>query len=225
MLKDIKAIKGRYHIASLIEQGEHECQDFKHSVSDASKIAHSLSAFANNRGGRLLIGVRDNGSIAGVRNEEDIYVVRLAAESYCRPPQQVDFRAYNVDNGTVVIVAEIAPCTEGRPVMAREHDGSWRTYYRVADENIVAHPLMVRGWQRAAQDTPVALGDTHRAVLSAIEKLGSTQPQGSSLLDIARIAHMSVSAAETAVADLFSLSLVAMRHTPHGFMIVQPATE
>ncbi len=221
MIKDIKAIKGRYHIASLIEQGEHECQDFKHSVSDASKIAHSLSAFANNRGGRLLIGVRDNGSIAGVRNEEDIYVVRLAAESYCRPEQQVDFRAYNVDKGTVVIVAEIAPCTKGRPVMAREHDGSWRAYYRVADENIVAHPLMVRGWQRAAEDTPVALGDSHRAVLAALERLGATDNQGAGLLEVARMAHMSTAATESAVADLLSLSLVAMRHTPRGFVIVQ----
>ncbi|WP_301747923.1 helix-turn-helix domain-containing protein [uncultured Duncaniella sp.] len=68
-MKDIRGIKGKFYIASLIEEGEYEHQDFKFAVSDARKIARSLSAFANNDGGRLLIGVKDNGAIAGVRNE------------------------------------------------------------------------------------------------------------------------------------------------------------
>ena len=76
-MKDIKAIKGKFYIQGLIEEGEHEHQDFKFSISDARKIARSLSAFANNDGGRLLVGVKDNGNIAGVRNEEDIYVIRF----------------------------------------------------------------------------------------------------------------------------------------------------
>ena len=88
-MKDIRGIKGKFYIASLIEEGEHEHQDFKFAVSDARKIAHSLSAFANNDGGRLLIGVKDNGAIAGVRNEEDIFVVEQAAEMYCEPPQEI----------------------------------------------------------------------------------------------------------------------------------------
>ena len=78
-MKDIRGIKGKFYIASLIEEGEHEHQDFKFAVSDARKIARSLSAFANNDGGRLLIGVKDNGAIAGVRNEEDIFVLRAAS--------------------------------------------------------------------------------------------------------------------------------------------------
>ena len=51
-MKDLKGIKGSYYIASLIEQGEHEQQDFKFAIPDARKIARSLSAFANHSGGR-----------------------------------------------------------------------------------------------------------------------------------------------------------------------------
>ena len=65
MFKDIKAIRGKYYIQRLIDEGEHEQQDFKFQISDVHKIAHSVSAFANNRGGRLLVGVKDNGTIAG----------------------------------------------------------------------------------------------------------------------------------------------------------------
>ena len=164
-MKDLKAIKGRYYIQRLIEEGEHECQDFKYSVSDASKIAHSISAFANGRGGRLLIGVKDNGSIAGVRNEEDIFVIEQAASMYCRPEQHVEFSAYNVDAGTVVIVAGI-PTAGTRPVLAREQDGSWRAYIRVADENITAHPLQVKAWKMRYDpcSRPVILRDSHHKI-------------------------------------------------------------
>ena len=49
-MKDLKAIRGAFYIRRLIEQGEHENQDFKFAISDARKIARSISAFANNSG-------------------------------------------------------------------------------------------------------------------------------------------------------------------------------
>lgn len=223
-MKDIKAVKGKFHIARLIEQGEHECQDFKHSVSDAAKIAHSISAFANNKGGRLLIGVKDNGSIAGVRNEEDIYVVEQAGSMYCRPPQKIEFRAYNADNGAVVIEATIAR-SEVRPVMAIENDGSRKAYYRVADENIVADRLMVEAWKRmASPDAPAArITDTHRRVLEALDS-----PEASGGMDartIARLASLSDAAASAAIIDLTVLGLTDFVHAGNGFSIVLKAAD
>ena len=52
------------YLRDLINQGEHQQQDFKFEISDARKIARSLSAFSNTEGGRLLVGVKDNGKIA-----------------------------------------------------------------------------------------------------------------------------------------------------------------
>ena len=49
------------YLLSLIREGEHQQQDFKYRVADACKLAKSVSAFANTDGGRLLIGVRDDG--------------------------------------------------------------------------------------------------------------------------------------------------------------------
>ena len=150
-MKDIRGIKGKYYIASLIEEGEHEHQDFKFAVSDARKIARSLSAFANNDGGRLLIGVKDNGVIAGVRNEEDIYVVEQAAGMYCVPPQEIHVTAFKTEGGLTVMRVEIdrAPV---RPVHVKEQGGELKAYYRVRDENIVAPQLMVKAWITASSD-------------------------------------------------------------------------
>ena len=79
-MKDIPSQRGAALLRRWIAEAEHSRQDFKFMISDARKIARSISAFANREGGRLLIGVKDNGSIAGVRNEEDIYVVEQAAQ-------------------------------------------------------------------------------------------------------------------------------------------------
>ena len=76
------------YIQRLISEGEHVHQDFKFEISDARKIAKSISAFANTEGGRLLVGVKDNGKIAGVRSEEEIYMqpnVIASRPSTCIP--------------------------------------------------------------------------------------------------------------------------------------------
>ena len=175
-MKDLKPRKGAAYLQRLIAEGEHEHQDFKYSVSDARKIARSVSAFANNSGGRLLIGVKDNGVIAGVRNEEDLYVVETAAAIYCRPPQDVAFTAYRAEGGEVVFVAEIAE-SAAKPVMVAESDGSLRAYYRVNDENIAASPLMVESWNRQRQpsDGPLRLTPAETLLLRRIAD-GSTPP-------------------------------------------------
>ncbi|MGB1030976.1 MAG: helix-turn-helix domain-containing protein, partial [Flavobacteriales bacterium] len=74
------------YVFKLIEQGEHQQQDFKTKIADSKKISRTLSAFANSDGGRLLIGVKDNGSISGVDPQEEFHMIEAAAEMYCDPP-------------------------------------------------------------------------------------------------------------------------------------------
>ena len=70
----MKTLTDAQYIHALIAEGEHQQQDFKFEISDARKIAKTLSAFSNTDGGRLLIGVKDNGKIAGVRSDEEQYM-------------------------------------------------------------------------------------------------------------------------------------------------------
>ena len=118
--------KSRNYIQNLILEGEHEHQDFKYQISDARKIARSISAFANNSGGRLLVGVKDNGNIAGVSSDEEIYMIEQAAQMYCQPPQDVKCQVYRVE-GKNVLKVDIAEAEE-KPVKAPDESGRWRTY-------------------------------------------------------------------------------------------------
>jgi predicted HTH transcriptional regulator len=217
-MKDIQARKGRFYITRLIEEGEHVHQDFKFSISDARKIAHSISAFANNDGGRLLIGVKDNGVVAGVRNEEDIYVVEQAATMYCRPAQQIEFQAYKVEDGAVVIIATVAK-SETRPVEAQEADGRWRAYYRVKDENIVCHPLMAEAWKRQRDNSHICMSftDTESRLLNAIDDSESVDVE-----EVMVKAHVSRGMAEEMITNLCSLEILEFQYINGRFRVVKP---
>lgn len=132
-------------IRSLIAEGEHVRQDFKFEVSDSRKIARSLSAFANTEGGRLLIGVKDNGRIAGVRSEEEMYMVEAAAQVYCTPAVEVEMRVYRPE-GRSVLIASVEPAPR-KPVMVKEEGGRKLAYVRIADENILASPVHIGVWR------------------------------------------------------------------------------
>ena len=156
------------YLQSLIREGEHQQQDFKYRVSDAMKLARSVSAFANTDGGRLLIGVRDDGHMSGVRSEEEIYMMHQAAYRYCRPEASIKFDTYHVEGRTIVIAT--VPPSEKRPICAVGDDDQSRAYIRIADENIVASPVHLAIWRDAqnAQGTMMTYTDTVRKLLDAM---------------------------------------------------------
>lgn len=212
-MKDLPVTRGRRYITALVAEGEHDHQDFKYAVSDARKIARSISAFANAGGGRLLIGVKDNGAIAGVRNEEDAYVVELAAHRYCDPPQEVDFKAYSVDTGVVVIVATIG-IAEARPVRVLEEDGRRRAFFRVADENIVAHPLMVRSWL-AQQPLALSLDGDASQLLAILDD----NPAGIGVQELARRLPVPRRRLEEIIISLTAADIIEFRYHSPEFLI------
>ena len=150
------------YLLSLIREGEHQQQDFKYRVADACKLAKSVSAFANTDGGRLLIGVRDDGYLSGVRSEEEIFMMHQAAYKYCKPEASIKFDTYHVapalPAGTrhtsgrggkrTIVVATVPPSTR-RPICALDEDGRLRAYVRINDENIVASPVHLALWRES----------------------------------------------------------------------------
>ncbi|MEA3444798.1 MAG: ATP-binding protein [Bacteroidota bacterium] len=137
-------------IKNLIEQGEHQKQDFKFEVSDSKKIAKTLSAFSNTDGGRLLLGVKDNGVIAGVRSEEEFYMIEAAAQLYCKPEVFFTSHKWKMD-GKNVLEINIPKDENRRPVLARDDAGKWLPYIRVADQNLVANQVLLKLWQKQKQ--------------------------------------------------------------------------
>ena len=142
-----KVMDDKRYLLGLISEGEHQQQDFKYRVSDAVKLAKSVSAFANTEGGRLLIGVRDDGHLSGVRSEEEIYMMHQAAYRYCRPEASIKFDTYHVEGRTIVVTT--VPPSDRRPICAIDETGKSCAYIRIADENIVASPVHLAIWKES----------------------------------------------------------------------------
>jgi predicted HTH transcriptional regulator len=157
------------YLLSLIREGEHQQQDFKYRVSDACKLAKSVSAFANTDGGRLLIGVRDDGHLSGVRSEEEIYMMHQAAYKYCKPEPSIKFDTYHSE-GRTIVVATIPP-SDKRPIFAQDEEGRMRAYIRIADENILASPVHLTLWRESQrpQGSMITYNDTIRQLLDVMQ--------------------------------------------------------
>ncbi|WP_343532289.1 ATP-binding protein [Pedobacter sp.] len=130
------------NIKRLILEGENVNLDFKKTISNCEKIAKTLVAFANNQGGRLLIGVADDGSIKGVKaEEEEKYMITKAAHQFCKPAIEPRFDEYLVDD-KLVLVAEI-PKSDLKPHYALDEQGKWWVYFRVQDKTVLASKILI----------------------------------------------------------------------------------
>lgn len=130
------------NIRRLILQGEGTTLDFKKTISNNEKIAKSLVAFANNRGGQLLIGVADDGSIKGVKSEEEEkYMILKSAHQFCKPAIEPEFEEIYVDS-KLVLVATIAQ-SNTKPHYALDENKKWWAYFRVKDKSILASKIIV----------------------------------------------------------------------------------
>lgn len=129
-------------IKALISEGEGEQLDFKNRISNCAKIAKTLVAFANTKGGTLLVGVADDGTVKGVKNEEEEkYMLQRAGQQYCRPAIEPHFSERYVDD-KLVLVAEIAE-SDIKPHYALDHNGKWWVYVRVDDKSLLAGKVVV----------------------------------------------------------------------------------
>jgi predicted HTH transcriptional regulator len=145
---------GQY-IKNLIKLGENEHLDFKFEISDAKKIARTFSAFANTSGGRLLIGVKDNGRISGIRSDEEVYMAESAAHLFCKPAVTYEVKKWFVD-GRSILEIDI-PLSKNRPHYARNENGEWTAYYRLFDQNIKANRILTNVWKNERKKKGVFL--------------------------------------------------------------------
>jgi len=135
------------YINDLIRQGEHQQLDFKHSISDSRKIARSLAAFSNTDGGKLLVGVRDNGSIAGVQSDEEFYMVQAAADLYCKPAIEFETKAWEL-NGKTILEISLPQLSMDKLVTAPDKNGDDKVFIRVNDENIIVNNIFLKAWNK-----------------------------------------------------------------------------
>ncbi len=192
----------------MIEEGEHLHQDFKFAITDSKKIARSLSAFANTDGGRLLIGVKDNGKIVGVSSDEEYYMIEAAATMYCKPP--VPFKTVQWKDSGKVVLEIVVEKSELRPHKAPDKNNRYKAYIRVNDNNIVANGVLQKVWKRrkVSHETLITLNKAEKAILEYL----NNNPK-ITFSQFRRIARIPPYRAEKILVNFVSMEILKMEIT------------
>lgn len=165
-------------LARLIAAGEGKSLEFKRGLPAEAKIARTLCAFANTRGGLLLIGVGDRGELVGApRPRETMATLRAVAAERLDPPLTVQVGA--LDLGRCRIVWCSVPVSPARPHAALDDSGAREIVARVGASNRRASGATL-GSIRAQRVTK--LDDLQRQVLAWIAE----HPEGATVAAFAR---------------------------------------
>ena len=124
------------NLQELIARGEGEDLEFKQKTTHPHRISRTLVSLANTRGGQVLVGVDDAGRVVGVRDaEEELFVLREAAQFYVAPPlTTLLFHELEEDGRTVLVVT--VPESRHKPHRAQVAPNDWRGYVRVHDASV-----------------------------------------------------------------------------------------
>lgn len=195
------------HILKLIEKGENQTLDFKFEISDSKKIARTLSAFANTDGGKLLVGVKDNGRIAGVRTEEEFYMIEGAANVYCKPPIKFSVKNWQISGKTIL---EVDIQKSNTTHFAPDEQGKMQYYTRVNDKTLQVNSIFLKVKQKQNQKISVVLkfSKDEQILLDYL-----SENEEITLSKYCKIAHITNKMAEEILVNLIVLNIIEQKLT------------
>ena len=127
-------------LRNLIQTGEGKYLEFKKTTPSPNKIAREIAAFANTKGGTILIGVDDYKNITGIKSYyEEEYLLQKGASESCVPavPIRIELVHSGQQDVMVVHVAE----AEQKPVYNKGKKKRL-VFIREKDESVLASDEM-----------------------------------------------------------------------------------
>lgn len=207
------------YIPELIRKGESGTLEFKFEIIDTKKIARTLVAFANTSGGTILIGVKDNGAIAGVRSDEEFYMVDAAASLHCKP--QVEFSSKLHDIEGKIILEIIIEKSKDVLHTAPDKDGNHKVFIRKDDENLLPSGIFIKVFKKRLEEKGVTIeySESERFLLRYLLKNDSI-----TLSKFIKKANLPFHKAEKILINFILLDIIKMDITDKGhfYMLNDP---
>jgi predicted HTH transcriptional regulator len=125
-------------LRKLVSKGEGQQLEFKKKVAHPEKVVREVVAFANSKGGILLVGVDDDGNLSGDRFiDEEVFILQKALDELIVPkvPHTVEIIKLNPKKGVAIFT--IPPGIK-KPYYVKDAEGKGKAFVRVADKSIQA---------------------------------------------------------------------------------------
>ena len=135
-------------LKKLVAQGEGPFLEFKRKAAYPEKIVREMVAFANTRGGILLLGVGDDRTLPGLKFPEDESLAVQQALKKCKPPLPIKETFIPIGNARTIIKYDITE-SERKPHFISDSNSSKESFVRVNDQTIKASREVTEIVQRA----------------------------------------------------------------------------
>jgi len=167
----------RRELEQLVDLGEGLSLEFKRRVPRPQRIAKEIVALANTHGGRIALGVDDNGSILGTDHaSEEKFLLRQAVQAHCRPAVEYQTERIEVEPHCDVLLVTI-PESSTKPhavVPSGEPAGPGTAYVRVEARSVEASPDTVQEMRAQTEGAGVTFefGDTESLLMRYLDDYG-----------------------------------------------------
>lgn len=171
-------------VLELAASGEGRDVEFKRGLPRPERMVRTLCAFANTRGGILLVGITDQRRIYGVEDPKAVMAeLRAVAAERLVPPLRVELKSVVVREQRVVACS--VPLSSQRPHRILRRDGSEEVVVRVGASNRRASGATLEALE--APRSTRALGPLERDVLAWLsDRRGGTVAQFAQARNVGR---------------------------------------
>lgn len=173
-------------LQQLVSLGEGAHIEFKRRVPGAKRIAKEVIAFANTNGGRVLLGVGDDGSVVGVQDPvEEEFVLNRALGEHSSPVVPITIERVRIGPGSDVMVVTV-PESHEKPHLLVSPGVSGVAYKRVEDKSVEASPeaLELMYADEGTNGVTFEFGEREQVLMRYLDDYGKiTVQQYASLID------------------------------------------
>lgn len=158
----------------LTSGGEGQYLEFKKKANFPEKILKELVAFANTEGGRLVLGVDDDGTVSGTRNiEGEVFILEDSIHKLIRPKLNYSKSIFHINEKKGVAVFEI-PESRKKPHFVKESPNTRKgiAFVRSEDESLKASKEMREIMRRRnkERDEQFNYGEKERILMQLLDQ-------------------------------------------------------
>lgn len=200
-------------LSQLASLGEGTNLEFKRKVPRPERIAKELIAFANTRGGQLLLGVTDEGEVVGLRDvEEEEFALRRAMKTHSSPVVEFSVERVPIAHRRDVIVVRVPESTEKPHFLIPSGNGSGpNAYIRIHDRSVEASREAIRLMREREVDGSITFefGDKELMLMRYLDDYGKI-----TVKQFARIANISRGRASRTLVLLVRANVLQLHADP-----------
>ncbi len=161
-------------LKDLVRGGETDILEFKLKAAHPEKIVREIVAFANTKGGILLVGVGDDRKIQGLKfADEDEYLLVRAIEQLCTPAIAYEVERIFVSNDREVLLFRIAKSFQ-KPHFAiiDASKDTRKAFVRIADRSVQASKEVrqILKWENTIQNISFKYGPKEETLIKYLDQ-------------------------------------------------------